>query len=239
MGRYAAEMTPEQEEREAAAERAVARRPRLLSLLLLAVAVVVIDQLSKQWALGAVSETEKTPLIGDIITLQLTFNPGAAFGMASGSTWMFTIITVVVVVAILRLSRSIRSWWWVAALGLLLGGAIGNLLDRLFRDPGFPEGHVVDFINYADQFIGNIADIAIVVAAAAIGVLALLGIDIDGTRAGAVVETETGADASDAPDAEDEPASTLETDALDGHTVADVEHEAEGISGGEESRSDG
>lgn len=149
----------------------------VLMLFGIALLVVVVDQLSKQWALGALSENEAVPLIGRFIMLQLTFNPGAAFGMASGSTWIFTLIAVVVVIAVVRLARNLHSPAWALMLGLLLGGAIGNLIDRLFRDPGFPQGHVVDFLNYGGLFIGNIADIAIVVAALGIALLAFVSGD--------------------------------------------------------------
>nr|NLD39939.1 signal peptidase II [Actinomycetales bacterium] len=184
MGRYAAEPSPEhlEAERRAASSR---RDRRLLAILFgLAALVAVIDQLSKQWAIGNLSQTTARPLIGEFITLQLTFNPGAAFGLASGTTWIFTVIAIAVAAVVIRVARHIGSVAWTVCLGLLLGGAIGNLIDRLFRDPGFPEGHVVDFLNYANFFIGNIADIAIVGAAIGIAVLALIGIDVDGTRPG-------------------------------------------------------
>ncbi|MDO5494106.1 MAG: signal peptidase II [bacterium] len=209
MGRHAAELTAEGAELERRAS--TSRRDRGLIALLfgLAVVVVLIDQITKQWALGNLSETTARPFIGDLISFQLTFNPGAAFGIASGTTWIFTLIAVVVAVVVIRLSRHIGSLAWTICLGLLLGGAIGNLIDRLFRDPGFPEGHVVDFINYAGRFIGNVADIAIVGAAIGIALLALLGVDVDGSR------TERGSEEPEAADREletDVPAETDETD---------------------------
>ncbi len=167
-------------------EQAEVRDNRLLALLLgLAIGVVVLDQVTKQWALSSLASGQAKPLIGGLVTLQLTFNPGAAFGMASGMTWIFTLIAVFVVVVVIRTASSIRSRAWTILLGLLLGGAAGNLIDRLFRAPGFPEGHVVDFINYGGVFIGNVADIAIVGAAIGIAVLAMIGVDLDGSRSGA------------------------------------------------------
>lgn len=155
----------------------------LVLLFALAFAVLLLDQVSKALATRYLSTTSSIPLLGDVITLQLVYNPGAAFSFASGMTWVFTVIALVVVVVVIRISRTIGSGWWAVLLGLLLGGAMGNLMDRLFRDPAFGRGHVVDFINYGDLFIGNLADIAIVGAAIGIAVLAVVGIETDGTRA--------------------------------------------------------
>ncbi len=158
------------------------RRGLVATLVAIAVAVVGVDIVSKQFAINALVEGERVPLLGDLLALSLIFNPGAAFSFASGTTWIFTVIALGVVAAILRLSRRLGSTAWAVALGLLLGGAIGNLLDRLFRPPSFGQGHVVDFIDYAGLFIGNVADIAIVTAAGLIVILTLFGIGADGTR---------------------------------------------------------
>ena len=99
-------------------------------------------------------------------------------------TWVLTIVAAVVIVVVVRASRRIGSWAWAVALGLLLGGALGNLVDRLVREPGLARGEVVDFIAYADWFVGNVADIAIVSAAVLVVILAALGVHIDGTRDG-------------------------------------------------------
>lgn len=156
---------------------------RLLFIFGLAALVLVADQLTKVWAQSAlvVGEAPK-PLIGELIQLRLIYNPGAALSIASGMTWVLTLLSVGVVVFIVLMARKIASTAWAVALGLVLGGAIGNLLDRLFRAPGFPNGHVVDFIDYG-PFIGNVADIAIVVAAVLIAILAFVGIGPDGRRA--------------------------------------------------------
>ena len=163
---------------------------RLLFIFGLAALVLVADQLTKVWAQSALAVGEAPkPLIGDLIQLRLIYNPGAALSIASGMTWVLTLLSVGVVVFIIFMARKIASTAWAIALGLVLGGAIGNLLDRLFRSPGFPNGHVVDFIDYG-PFIGNVADIAIVVAAVLIGVLAFVGIGPDGRR------STTGADST-------------------------------------------
>lgn len=160
------------------------RRRRLLTLLATVTLVVAaVDQATKYLAEARLEPGELVPLIGDLLGLQLIYNPGAAFSLATGMTWIFTLVSVVVLVVVVRVSRRLGSTTWAVALGLLLGGLLGNLYDRLFREPGFPEGHVVDFISYGGLFIGNVADIAIVGAAILIAFLALRGREVDGTTA--------------------------------------------------------
>jgi signal peptidase II len=160
-----------------------ARRRRLLTVLAaLAVGVLVVDQLSKAWAVSTLEPGERTAVVGDLLGLSLIYNPGAALSIATGMTWVLTVIAVVVVVVTVRASRRIGSRGWSVALGLLLGGAVGNLVDRFVREPGPARGHVVDFIAYGRLFVGNVADIAIVAAAGVIILLAGLGIGLDGSR---------------------------------------------------------
>ncbi|PFG38395.1 signal peptidase II [Georgenia soli] len=159
------------------------RRRRLLGLLLgLAAGIFVVDQVTKYLAEARLVRGELVPVLGDALGLQLVYNPGAAFSFATGMTWVFTIVMVVVAVAVLRVARRLGSTAWAVALGMLLGGCLGNLYDRLFRDPGFAVGHVVDFISYNGWFVGNVADIAIVGAAVLVGYLALRGQEVDGSR---------------------------------------------------------
>jgi signal peptidase II len=148
----------------------------------LALALLAVDQVTKAWAVQTLTVGERSPLIGDLLGLSLLYNPGAALSIATGMTWVLTAIAVVVVVVTVRASRRIGSRGWALALGLLLGGAVGNLVDRFLRDPGPARGHVVDFIAYGDLFVGNVADIAIVGAAGLIMVLSVRGIGLDGTR---------------------------------------------------------
>ena len=129
--------------------------------LLIAVGVIVIDQASKLWAETALGNGEVVPVIGDLIRFQLVYNPGAAFSIGENFTWVFTILAAAAVVFIVWYARRSNSVGLTVALGLLLGGAATHLGDRLFRDPAFARGHVVDFIAYGDLFIGNVADIAI------------------------------------------------------------------------------
>ena len=156
----------------------------IVVLWCLALGVVVVDQLTKAWAVAALTGSGRIDLLGRWLGLVLVRNPGAAFSFATGQTWVFTAVAVVVTVVVLRVARRLGSMWWATTLGLVLGGAVGNLIDRLAREPGIFRGHVVDFIDYGGLFVGNVADIAIVGAAAAVMALSVAGFEIDGTRAG-------------------------------------------------------
>ena len=159
-------------------------RPRLLGLLsTLAALVYLIDQGTKILAVARLAPGESVSVLGSVLELRLLRNPGAAFSVATGMTWVLTVVAVVGVVVVIRSVRRLGSRGWALALGLLLGGALGNLTDRLVRAPGVGRGHVVDFIDYNGLFVGNVADIAIVVAAVVVGLLGLRGIGLDGGRA--------------------------------------------------------
>lgn len=161
------------------------RRRHLVAVLAaVAVTVLALDQVTKALALAHLTEGVRTSLVGDLLGLQLMRNPGAALSLATGMTWVFTVAAVGVSIVVVRVADRLGSRAWAVALGLLLGGAVGNLVDRLVRPPGFGVGHVVDFIAYGDLFIGNVADIAIVAAAVLIVLLTMIGIGIDGRRAG-------------------------------------------------------
>ena len=132
----------------------------------IAIVAVVLDQLTKFWALSALADdTHPIPIIGSLLSFQLLHNSGAAFSLGETSTWVFTVLSVVIIgILIVGLSRSVHVSA-AACLGLLGGGAIDNLIDRLIQPPGIDVGHVVDFINYNGFFVGNVADIWIVVGA--------------------------------------------------------------------------
>ncbi len=151
-----------------------------LALFLRTALVLAVDQISKFLAVQRLGPTEVIPLVGDFISLQLTRNSGAALSFAAGQTWVLTVVALVVVLAVGWAARRVVSLGWALALGLLLGGALGNLADRLFRSPGVGRGHVVDFIAYGTWFIGNIADIAIVLSAVVILLFSLTGRPLDG-----------------------------------------------------------
>jgi len=146
------------------------------AILALAAFVIAADQLSKWWAEANLGGGKNIPIIGDLLSFQLVYNPGAAFSLAEEYTWVLTIIAAIAVVAITWYAWSVQSRAWGVALAMLLGGAITHLGDRLFREPGFARGHVVDFINYNGYFIGNIADIALVGGAIMIVIISLMGI---------------------------------------------------------------
>lgn len=142
----------------------------------------VLDQASKAWALSALDDGADRPLVGDLLSLRLIHNSGAAFSIGDSITWVMTLVAIAVTVAILWASRTVGSTRWGLALGLLLGGSLGNLGDRFFREPGPLRGHVVDFIDYGGLFVGNIADIAIVAGAVLLVWLVFANIGLDGSR---------------------------------------------------------
>jgi signal peptidase II len=158
------------------------RPRRVLLLSSVALVVLAVDLVTKVLAVRYLEWRPPVPVADGLVYIQLVRNPGAAFGMATGMTWLLTLIAVGVVVAIVRVAGRLRSRGWAVALGLVLGGALGNLVDRLVREPGVGRGHVVDFIAYGSLFIGNVADIAIVAAAALMALLSLRGTGIDGHR---------------------------------------------------------
>ena len=173
----------------AGAATASSSRRRLVPLLLIGVAFAVFaaDQLVKNWVVATLPEGRTVPVLGEFLQWHFVRNPGAAFSMASGATWIFTLLAAVVVVVILWQIRRLRSISWALFLGLLLGGVLGNLTDRLTREPGFPEGHVIDFILTPWMWLGfnpaiyNIADMGIVVGMVLFVVISLLGLPIDGS----------------------------------------------------------
>lgn len=159
------------------------RKARLAWWALLVAAVTVLaDQATKVWALLSLTPGEPIDLLGDLLRLNIIRNPGAAFSIGNQATWLLTLVSVAILVVILGSIRRLGHWGWTICLGLILGGAVGNLIDRIFREPGIGRGHVIDFIDYGGLFVGNVADIAIVVAAGSIAVLAWQGIGLDGSR---------------------------------------------------------
>ena len=152
------------------------RRSLFFTWLVWAVLVLAADQLTKVWALRNLVEGERHSLIGDALGLQLLFNPGAAFSFGVGTTAVFTVISTIVVIGLPFYTLKSTSRVWVSVLAVVWGGAAGNLVDRLFRQPSFGRGHVVDFIAYGNWFIGNVADIALVAGIAVVAILTLAGV---------------------------------------------------------------
>jgi signal peptidase II len=124
-----------------------------------------LDLATKIWAVNNLSARNPVELLGTFFQLTLVRNSGAAFSFATGATIVFTCIAVAAVIAILYYSSKITSLGWATALGLLLGGVLGNLTDRLFRSPGFLKGEVIDWLELTHWPVFNLADSAIVVAA--------------------------------------------------------------------------
>ncbi|WP_242902049.1 signal peptidase II [Actinomadura terrae] len=151
-------------------------------LVAVALAALAADVLSKMIVVATLQDEEPIELLGGLLTLRETRNSGAAFSIGTGYTIVFTVIACGVVVAILRTARNLRSLPWAVCLGLLLGGAVGNLIDRLFRAPAPLKGHVVDWIQLPHYPVFNLADSAIVCGGVLAVVLAARGLQIDGTR---------------------------------------------------------
>lgn len=147
-----------------------------------AVVVLVADQLAKVWAVAQLEGRPPQELLGDVLVLTFVRNPGAAFSFGAGSTIIVSLVALVIVGVLMVRARNLRSVWWAIAMGGMIGGALGNLVDRVFREPGALRGHVVDFIAVPFWPVFNIADMAVVGSAILMVVLALLGIDFDGSR---------------------------------------------------------
>ena len=159
------------------------RRPHVVLWAAVALTVLLIDQATKFWAERALDDGETRQLVGELLQLRLTYNPGAAFSMGTGYTVLLTLIAIAVVVVVVRMARNLGSRGWALALGLLLGGALGNVVDRILRDPAPFRGHVVDFLELPNWPVFNVADTAICLAAALFVVLSVRGVHLDGTRA--------------------------------------------------------
>jgi signal peptidase II len=157
----------------------------IAALAFAAVVVVALDQGVKALVVANLPYGTVVPVLGNALQFLYVRNPGAAFSFAVNMTWIFSIVSTAVVVAIVVFARRIRSMWWALVLGMLLGGALGNLLDRLFREPGFGRGHVVDFIStpWMMPAIYNIADSFICISMVIFVLLVILGVNLDGSRA--------------------------------------------------------
>ena len=165
-------------------------RPRSRVLLLGGIAAFVLaaDILTTLAAVARLEGREPVELLGGAVYLVLVRNPGAAFSLATGYTWVLSLVAVAVVVVIVRIARRLRSTGWAVALGLVLGGALGNLADRIFRAPGPLRGHVVDIVSLLAPDghvwpVFNLADSSIVCGGVLLVLLALTGRELDGTRA--------------------------------------------------------
>jgi signal peptidase II len=180
-------MTPEDTDLSEARSGPGAPKARRIALFaVVAVVAFVLDVVSKAMVVAKLPEQHRpVRILGGAIYLNQTRNSGAAFSLGTGFTVILTVVAVAVVLVIVRTAGRMSSTGWAVALGLILGGALGNLADRVFRDPGVGRGHVVDWISLFGPYdahwpIFNLADSAIVCGAVLAALLALLGIDLDG-----------------------------------------------------------
>ncbi|MGW1740956.1 signal peptidase II [Nocardia sp. NPDC001965] len=174
--------TPEQDPDDRPGGTAAQPRQRLRLLLLVAATLFALDLITKVIVVARIRPGEPVSVIGDVVELVLIRNPGAAFSMATGMTWLLTLIAAAVVIGVLRIGRTLRSPLWAIGLGGVLGGALGNLMDRLFRAPGPLQGHVVDFVSVGWWPVFNVADSSIVCGAILLVALTVFGYEPDGTR---------------------------------------------------------
>jgi signal peptidase II len=181
--------------------------------------VLAADAISKAIVVAHLRPEQPVHVLGNIFELWLTRNPGAAFSVGTGETIVFTLIAIGVIVYIVRAARRLHSLGWAIALGLLLGGAAGNLGDRIFRAPGLFRGEVVDWIGVVPRYypIFNLADSAIVCGGILMVILAMRGYHLDGTR------TLNDAESDDTESDDTGAGDTPETPGARGADTADAE----------------
>ena len=142
-----------------------------------AAGAVVADQATKYWAVHSLRGQPSMEVLGEWLQWTYATNSGAAFSLGSGNTWLFTIIATAVAIAVAFFVTRTTNRWWALALGLILGGAVGNLIDRFLRPPSFGQGHVVDFIDVPNWPIFNVADMCVVAGAGLLITLSMLGVE--------------------------------------------------------------
>ncbi|WP_238145537.1 signal peptidase II [Antricoccus suffuscus] len=163
------------------------RRRTTMLLLVVGAVALLLDILTKVLVVATLSDQPPLRLLGGAVYFTLARNSGAAFSLGTGMTIVFTLLALIVVLVIVRTARKLYSRGWAISLGLVLGGALGNLVDRMFRHPGPFRGAVIDFISVFDPWgrtwpIFNLADSAIVVGGVLAVILAFAGVEMDGTR---------------------------------------------------------
>ena len=154
-------------------------RRRVRLLVTVAAVILAVDILTKVLAVRLLTPGQPVSIIGETVTWTLVRNSGAAFSMATGYTWILTLVAVAVVIGIVWMGRRLASPWWALGLGMILGGALGNLVDRFFRWPGPLRGHVVDFLSIGWWPVFNVADASVVGGAALLVCLSVFGYDFD------------------------------------------------------------
>ncbi len=149
-------------------------RTRVAVFACVAAAALIVDQLTKAWAMAALSNGQTIRVIPGLLSFTLVRNPGASLGMGSGATWVISLLAVVTCVALAVAGVRTVSMKWSVAISFAFAGALGNLIDRVMYADGFLDGKVVDFLNYGWS-VGNVADIYLVVAGVVLVILILMG----------------------------------------------------------------
>jgi len=151
-------------------------------IVMVAALVIALDRVTKLWAVHSLTPGVSESAIPNLLWFTLLTNSGAAFSTLSNATWIFTFFSSAVSVYVLFKSPRIVDRWWQLAAGGILGGAVGNLIDRFFNEPGFGRGRVIDFLELPHWPVFNVADSSVVLSACVLFVMALLGRNYDGTR---------------------------------------------------------
>ena len=155
---------------------------RLKAFLLVAAVVYLVDQVTKTMAVRMLENEASVTVIPGVLDLRFLRNPGAAFGLATDLTWLLSLAAIAVAVAVVIMARRVRDRIWAVGLGLLFAGAVGNLTDRIFREPAVLRGHVVDFLELPHWPVFNVADMALTSACVLIALQSFRGISVDGAR---------------------------------------------------------
>jgi signal peptidase II len=180
------------------------RRRCLTLFAVIAVTAYLVDLVTKIVVVKELTGRAPVRVVGDLLMLTLARNPGAAFSTGTSYTVVLSFVALAAACVVLFFARRLGSTGWAVGLGFLLAGILGNLTDRLFREPGPLRGHVVDFLRLPHWPIFNVADMCINVAAAVVVVQALRGVSVSGRRAhdadhGAGPEDDDARDAAERP----------------------------------------
>jgi len=152
---------------------------RAIPFLILSLALIVVDQIAKNWAIATLKPFTSTPFLGEVLKFYLVWNDSAAFSLSLGATWIFTTISSVAMLVTIWFIYRTGNTAWLFTLAILLGGIVGNLIDRLIRNPGFPVGKVVDFLQIPFNFpIFNFADICITSSMTMVVILIMRGVSL-------------------------------------------------------------
>ncbi|MGQ0631906.1 MAG: signal peptidase II [Sporichthyaceae bacterium] len=160
------------------------RRRALLLLFSVAIVVYAADLITKLIAVDKLSDGRTVEIVGELFQFDLVRNPGAAFGIGVGVTVIFSLLSFAVIAVVLYTASRLGSMRWALVFGLVLGGALGNLTDRVFRSPGFLRGHVIDFLHLQNWPVFNLADSAFCIAGGLVILLVIRNVPLEGVRPG-------------------------------------------------------